>query len=133
MKASAVPTQASEAVDAASPCLIEAVDLTSSPGSRGLWRRRAGVSTTAPAVDRPSPMGFLLTERDEPGAAPSSLHVRLSAPGAEPAAAAAAQAGRFARPVQTVRIKRADAADGDLILTIGPAGAQVVASAATWN
>jgi hypothetical protein len=133
MEAHAVPITATDAVVAVIPRVIEAVDLTGSPESRRLWRRRRGVAPAAAAAGRPSPMGFLLTERREPGGLASPWQVRLFVPGTEPAAPDALRSEPGTRPAQTVRIKGAAASEGDLVLTIGPEGAQVVAPVATWN
>jgi hypothetical protein len=143
MSARVVPDPAGEAAAPVPPQAIQAIDLTNSPGSRGLWRPPgASPDDTSlappPGPGRPSPMGFWLTDlADSRASAPTALRLRIVAPGAEPERvptdAGPTPGGERRRPAQTIRLKGANAAEGDVVLTLGPAGAEIVAGAAAWE
>jgi hypothetical protein len=121
---------------------IQAIDLTGQPEHRTLWRSRASASLTARSVaglpegGKASPMGYWLAGTAEPAAVgPDDLRIvfRTAADGQPTSTDTAGLAKPGGRPVQTVRVKAVNTGDGDLFLTVGPAGAQVVASDAAWQ
>lgn len=125
------------------PTLIQAVDLTSTPAKRAMWRRWRSVPdgvaaepTTSQATGWPSPMGYWLafmSSRDSATASGARV-IHVCAPGEDAAVdlvpEATATPGRLGRPPQTIRLK---GPDGELVLTIDSTAAKVVASAATWD
>ncbi len=95
---------------------------------------RAGL----PAPGFPSPLGYWIVKHDGL-VPPSSTGLRLVVTGPGEAAPEAAggpdesrQAGRRFRK-QTVKIKAPDPDSGDVVLTIGPGTARVVARESTWD
>jgi hypothetical protein len=121
---------------------IQAIDLTNQPEHRALWRSRGAAfgggwsATGLPLGGKPSPMGYWLTGASDPTTLPpDALRIQFRAhadvaPGLPDAAGLSRPGGR---PAQTVRVKGLNTGDGDLFLTVGPAGAQVTASEAAWQ
>ena len=117
---------------------IQALDLTATPEHRALWKARTpGVVPPVglPPTGTASPMGYWLIGASEAGA-PASGALRITfapigenRPAPTPEAASSTRRGR---PAQTVKLKSPVAGEGDLVLTLGPAGAQVAASEAAW-
>jgi len=124
--------------------VIQAIDLTTRPEYRSLWRARnaassgTGSATGLPHGGHASPMGFWLAGGADPSAAPADgLRITVRAPSDAPASAPEPSAtqtfGTGSRPPQTVRLKAVNSGEGDLFLTVSPAAAQVVASEAAWR
>ena len=124
---------------------VLAVDLVPSPTHRALWRtdlagRASAGEPTAPGsgLGTPSPMGFWLSFDGESPLPSSNGRTITFAPWGEDGAelAGSTPKGRsvsWRRPVQTVRVKAPSGGDGDLSLTIGPEGARITTSPATWK
>jgi hypothetical protein len=123
-----------------------AFDLTADPARRALWRTDLpGVRDAEEAAGEglprqgvASPMGYWLAPL-EPGTAPAqdALALSFAAPGDEGgqhvASLGNSQKPGWGRPIQTVRLKAPGSGDGDLTLTVGPAGARISASPTTWK
>jgi hypothetical protein len=144
MKSQLITMQAGES-SARIPTMraIQAIDLVAQPDHRAVWRSRgaalAGASSSAglPQGGHASPMGFWLADAPDRASLPAdALWITLRAPG-EPSSGSPEGAGapstHGARPTQTVRVKGLNSGDGDLILSVGPKGAQVVASESAWQ
>jgi hypothetical protein len=81
-------------------------------------------------------MGYWLsTLPDASSAAPGSHVITVQPDGSDPGSAAVAQSkrGPAGRPSQTVQVKGQIPGEGDLVLTVGPAVANVVASESAWQ
>jgi hypothetical protein len=122
--------------------LIQVIDLTGQPERRALWRSRAAACRDVrlvpglPDGGRASPMGYWLTSAADPAAfGPDDLRIlrRDPADGQATSDDRVALARPGGRPVQNVRVKALNTGDGDLFLTVGPRGAQVVSSEAAWR
>lgn len=123
---------------------IQVLDLAAVPERRGLWRAR-NASTSAPQRvpglpegGQASSMGYWLAGvADTSALTPGALRLTFRAPGEAPSNGTDPSIGELAvpggRPPQAVRLKALNAGDGDLFLTVGPAGAHVVASEAAWK
>ncbi|HEV3167584.1 MAG TPA: hypothetical protein VGZ22_26505 [Isosphaeraceae bacterium] len=141
MKAHVVPRPAGELTGSITMQAIQALDLTGHPEHRALWRSRGAAAAGAlsaaglPNGGHASPMGFWLASTTDAGSLPpDSLRLTLRTPGeAAPDQSSLPPSRRGERASQTVRVKGLTSADGDLILTVGPRGAQVIASEAAWQ
>ena len=141
MKVHVAPTTSGEIVELSELKRIQVIDLVPDAIHRPLWRSdRAATLDAASLLGLPgpgyrSPMGFWLTSSET--LADSSRTITFAARGEEssppPASLRLSPEGTQSRPIQAVRIKAINASDGDVLLTIGPGGARIVATPAAWK
>jgi hypothetical protein len=123
---------------------ITAIDMTGNPGLRGLWFPGPAVPAdlaaraTLPAGGQASPLGYWLVTHDglvpSPGTGPRLVVTDPAAAEIEPVA----MPGEPYRPgrrfqTHTVKIKAPNPADGNVVLTIAPGSARVVARESVWQ
>jgi hypothetical protein len=143
MSAHAVSERRVDSKDAVELRTIEAIDITGLTEHLDLWRRR-GVRTIEltnvaglPGPGHASPMGYWLRDVPAGSSFTRGLPITIRPPGdsrAFPASSESASAvRRGTRPPQTVRVKAPNPSDGELVLTIAPDSATVVATDSAWN
>jgi len=113
---------------------LHALDLTTNPAHRGLWRGAGAPTPDAgaraaglPAEGAASPLGFWLTTEGE-GVDPAAPRILFQAPG--PVPLEGPKRGR--RPPQTVKLRSPIPGDGELTLTLGPDAAQIACTPGAW-
>ena len=109
---------------------LRALDLTTDPAHRGLWRGADPPGAGAvglPAEGSASPLGYWLTA-DAEGVDPAAPRIEFQPPG--PAPPDEPKRGR--RPAQTVKLRSPIPGDGELTLTLGPAAARIACTPGAW-